>query len=140
MFGKLFNSAKKVQNKNVMEAIVAGALLTAAADGTIERAETDKLSKLLQANDLLDAFRGREITKTIAKYENILEADFGIGKKKMLDEIADIAENDDHAQEVLLTMLAIAKSDGEVEPEEHAVIMEVCRTLRLDPKEFGLVA
>lgn len=138
MFGKLFNSAKKVQNKNVMEAIVAGALLTAAADGTIERSETDKLSKLLQANDLLDAFRGREITKTIAKYENILEADFGIGKKKMLDEISDIADNDDHAQEVLLTMLAIAKSDGEVEPEELTVMQEVCRTLRLDPKEYGL--
>lgn len=139
MLGNIFNKAKKVQNKNVMEAIVAGALLTAAADGTIERSETDKLTKLLQANDLLEAFRGREITKTITKYENILEADFGIGKKKMLDEIADIADNDDHAQEVLLTMLAIAKADGEVEPEEHAVIMEVCRTLRLDPKEYGLV-
>jgi tellurite resistance protein TerB len=140
MFGNLFNKAKKVQNKNVMEAIVAGALLTAAADGTIERAETDKLSKLLNANDLLEAFRGREITKTIAKFENILDADFGIGKKKMLDEIADIADNDDHAQEVLLTMLAISKADGEMEDEEKAVILEVCRTLRLDPREYGLAA
>jgi tellurite resistance protein TerB len=138
MFANLFKNAKKIQNKQVMEAIVAGALLCAAADGTIERAETDKLGKLLQANDLLDAFRGREITKTIAKYENILEADFGIGKKKMLDEIADIAENDDHAQEVLLTMLAISKSDGEIEPEEKAVMLEVCRVLRLDAKEYGL--
>lgn len=138
MLGNIFNKAKKVQNRNVMEAIVAGALLTAAADGTIERNETDKLTKLLQANDLLDAFRGRELTKTITKYENILEADFGIGKKKMLDEIADIADNDDYAQEVLLTMLAIAKSDGEIEPEEQTVILEVCRTLRLDPKEYGL--
>lgn len=140
MFGNLFNKAKKVQNKNVMEAIVAGALLTAAADGTIERAETDKLSKLLNANDLLEAFRGREIAKTIAKYENILDADFGIGKKKMLDEIADIADNDDHAQEVLLTMLAISKADGEMEDEEKTVILEVCRTLRLDPREYGLAA
>lgn len=140
MFGNLFNKAKKVQNKNVMEAIVAGALLTAAADGTIERAETDKLSKLLNANDLLEAFRGREIAKTITKYENILDADFGIGKKKMLDEIADIADNDDYAQEVLLTMLAISKSDGEIEDEEKAVILEVCRTLRLDPREYGLAA
>ena len=138
MFGNLFNKAKKVQNKNVMEAIVAGALLTAAADGTIERGETDKLTKLLQANDLLEAFRGREITKTITKYENILDADFGIGKKKMMDEIADIADNDDHAQEVLLTMLAIAKAHGEIEDEERTVILEVCRTLRLDPKEYGL--
>lgn len=138
MFGNLFNKAKKVQNRNVMEAIVAGALLTAAADGTIERSEMDKLTKLLQANDLLEAFRGRELTKTISRYENILDADFGIGKKKMMDEIADIADNDDHAQEVLLTMLAIAKADGEIEDEERVVIMEVCRALRLDPKEYGL--
>ena len=58
----------------------------------------------------------------------------------MLDEIADIADNDDHAQEVLLTMLAIAKADGEIEPEEHTVMLEVCRTLRLDPREYGLAA
>lgn len=137
MFGKLFNSAKKVQNKNVMEAIVAGALLIAFADGSLERSELDKMSKLLQANDLLEAFRGREITKTITKYENVLDADFGVGKKKMLDEIADISDNDDHAQEVLLTMIAIAKADGEIEEPEVSVIKEVCRTLRLDPKEFG---
>jgi tellurite resistance protein TerB len=139
MFGGLFNKAKKVQNKNVMEAIVAGALLVAAADGEIKRAETDKLTKLLQANDLLDAFRGRELTRTITKFESILEADFGVGKKKMLDEISDISDNDDHAQEVLLTMLAIAKSDGNVEDVEKGVILEVCRALRLDPKEYGLV-
>lgn len=138
MLGNLFNKARKVQNRNVMEAIVAGALLTAAADGTIERSETEKLTKLLQANDLLEAFRGRELAKTIARFENILEADFGVGKKKMLDEIADIADNDDYAEEVLLTMLAISKADGEIEPEEKAVILDVCRTLRLDPKEYGL--
>lgn len=132
------SKAKKVQNKNIMEAIVAGALLVAAADGTIERSELDKLNKLLQANDLLEAFRGRELSKTITRFENILDADFGVGKKKMLDEIADIADNDDHAEEVLLTMLAISKADGEIEPEEKAVILEVCKVLRLDPKEYGL--
>lgn len=140
MFGKLFKSAKKVQNQDVMEAIVAGSLLVAAADGTIERAETDKLSKLLQANDLLDSFGARDISKAVTKYTNILEADFGLGKKKMLDEIADISDNDDFCQEVMLTMMAISKSDGEIEPEELSVMNEVCRALRLDPKEYGLVA
>lgn len=138
MLGKLFNKAKTVQNKNVMEAIIAGAMLTAAADGTIEKTEMEKLNKLLQANDLLEPFRGREITKTIQKFENILDADFGIGKKKMLDEIADIADNDDHAEEVLLTMLAIAKADGDLEEEEKAVALEVCKVLRLDAKAYGL--
>lgn len=138
MLGNLFNRAKKIQNRNVMEAIVAGALLVAAADGTIEKSELEKMTKLLQANDNLEAFKGREINKVISKFESVLEADFGVGKKRMLDEISDIADNDDHAQEVLLTMLAVSKADGEVEPEEKAVILEVCRALRLDPKDYGL--
>jgi tellurite resistance protein len=37
MFGKFLKSAKKVQNQNLMEAIIAGTMLVAAADGEIEK-------------------------------------------------------------------------------------------------------
>lgn len=138
MFGKLFGKAKKVQNKNIMEAIVAGALLVAAADGEIGREEIEKLEKLLNANDLLEAFRGSELRKVMAKFTSVLEADFGVGRKKMLDEISDIADNADHAEEVILTMLAIAKADGEIEDTERKVLVDVCKVLRLNPSNFDL--
>lgn len=140
MLGKLFKSAKKVQNQNLMEAIVAGAMLVAAADGTVERAEVDKLDKLLTSNDNLSAFKPAEIRKVIARYQNVLEADFGVGQQKMMKELADISDNHDHCEEVFLNMLAIAKADGEIEPEEKTVLLKVARNLGVNPDEYGLAA
>jgi tellurite resistance protein TerB len=40
---------KKVENRDLMEAIVGGCLLVAAADGEIEKEETAKLDQLLRS-------------------------------------------------------------------------------------------
>lgn len=138
MFGKLLKSAKKVNNQNLMEAIVAGAMLVAAADGTVEKSELDKLDKLLTSNENLEAFKPADIRKVMSRYQNILEADFGVGQQKMLKELAEISDNTDHCEEVFLNMLAIAKSDGEIEPEEKAVLVKVARSLGISLDEFGL--
>ena len=138
MFGNLFNKAKKIENKNIMEAVVAGCLLVAAADGSMSGEESLKMEKLLNANDLLEAFRGNEISKVVQRYTNILDADFGVGQKKMLDQIEEIANNPDHCEEVMLAMLAVAKSDGDVSDVEKAVLTKVASTLRLRLADFGL--
>jgi tellurite resistance protein TerB len=138
LFSKFVKSTKKIENKNVMEATVGACLLIAAADGTIERSETDKMEKLISVNPKLEAFKGRPIKDTITRYTGMLEADFNYGKKKMLDEISDIADNSDDAEEVLYMALAISKSDGEMEPEELAVLKEIARVLALNINDFGI--
>lgn len=138
MFGKFIKSAKKVQNENLMQAIVAGAMLTAAADGTIEKSERDKLDKLLTSNPQLEAFKPAEIRKVMQRYENMLDADFMVGKQKMMKEIADISDNSDHCEEVFLNMLAISKADGEIEDAELTVIREVARYLGISLEQYGL--
>ncbi|MDA7135188.1 hypothetical protein PJ021_17315 [Escherichia coli] len=53
MFGKLFGKKvasakvelKKVENRDLMEAIIGGCLLVSAADGEIEKEETAKLDR-----------------------------------------------------------------------------------------------
>jgi tellurite resistance protein TerB len=138
MFGKFLKGAKKVSNQNLMEAIVAGTMLVASADGTVEKSELDKLDKLLTSNDNLSAFKPAEIRKVISRYQNILEADFGVGQAKMMKELADISDNSDHCEEVFLNMLAIAKADGEIEPEEKTVLTKVARSLGVSLDEYGL--
>lgn len=138
MFNKLFKTAKKVNNQNLMEAIVAAAMLVAAADGTVEKSELDKLDKLLTSNDNLSAFKPADIRKVVSRYQNVLEADFGVGQQKMLKELADISDNQEHCEEVFLNMLAIAKSDGEIEPDEKVVLAKVARSLGISLDEYGL--
>jgi tellurite resistance protein TerB len=138
MFGKFLKSAKKVQNQNVLEAIVAGSLLVAAADGEIEKKETDKLEKLLANNDSLSAFKPAEIRKLVDRYSGILEADFRVGKLKLLKEIGDISDNADQSEEVFVNALAIAESDGEIEPEELKILKEIGRTLGVNLSNYDL--
>lgn len=137
-FAKLTKSAKQVQNANLMEAIVAGCMLVAAADGTVEKSELDKLDKLLTSNDSLSAFKPADIRKVISRYQNVLEADFGVGQAKMLKEIGEISDNAEDCEQVFLNMIAIAKSDGEIEPAELTALTKVARSLGISLEEYGL--
>lgn len=131
----MFRSAKKVENRDLMEAIIGGNLLIAAADGEIEKEETSKVERLVRSNDNLKHF-GSEIPKAIQKFTDWLESDFDLGRARIIKEIQQVAHNDNHVQEVMLNMLAIAKADGEIEPGEQRVIEEIARELgfRLTPE------
>jgi len=136
-FGAANAELKKVENRDLMEAIVAGSLLVAAADGDIGEDELVSLEKLIASNDALAHFGG-EINKTIAKFETMLEAGPRIGKMKILKEIADIKNNPEEAEEVFLTMLTIAEADGEIDDKEMAVLKEVGSKLGIRISDYGI--
>jgi tellurite resistance protein TerB len=137
-FNKLTKSAKSVAKQNVLEAIVAASVLVAAADGEIEKKETEKLEKMLANNDSLSSFSKTEIQRLVGKYSGTVETDFRMGKIKMLKEIEDIAENPGDAEEVFVTAISIAESDGEIEPKELTILVEIGRRLGLSLKDYGI--
>ncbi|MFA6199130.1 MAG: TerB family tellurite resistance protein [Bacteroidales bacterium] len=142
MFGNVFNKfkngAKKVQNKELMEAIVAGVMLVGMADGSIGQSESEKIEKLLAKNENLDGFKPSEIREVMTKYEGILDADFMVGQQKMMKEITEISGNSEQAEEVFLNVLAVAKADGEVDEKEKAVLVKVGSALRINLKDYGV--
>ncbi len=140
LFSKLTKSAKSVAKQNVFEAIVAASVLVAAADGEIEKKESEKLEKMLGNNDSLSSFKKTEIQRLVAKYSATVETDFRMGKLKMMKEIEDISENATDAEEVFVTALAIAEADGEIEPKEFEVLAEIGRRLGLNLKDYGIDA
>ena len=126
---------KKVENRDLMEAIVGGCLLVAAADGEIEKEETAKLDQLLRSNPRLSHY-GNEITALITRFTEQLEAGFRVGRMNILREIEDIKNDPKEAEEVFVNMLTIAESDGEIEPEEQKVLEEVGRRLGLRVEDY----
>ncbi|MCW2484730.1 tellurite resistance TerB family protein [Candidatus Symbiopectobacterium sp. NZEC127] len=138
-FGKKVAAAKvelkKVENRDLMEAIVGGCLLVAAADGEIEKEETDKLDQLLRSNPQLGHY-GNEITQTISRFTEQLQAGFRVGRMNILREIDDIKNSPKDAEEVFVNMLTIAEADGEIEPEEQKVLEEVGRRLGLRIEDY----
>ena len=137
-FSKLGRSAKSVAKQNVFEAIVAASVLVAAADGEIEKKESEKLEKMLSNNDSLSSFKKTEIQRLVAKYTGVVETDFRMGRLKMMKEIEDIAENANDAEEVFVTALSVVESDGEIEPKELEVLSEIGRRLGLNLKDYGI--
>lgn len=145
MLGKLFRqkaqqaqaSAAKFENRDLMEAVVGGALLIAAADGEIEDSELESLDKLIQTNEKLAHF-GSEISSTINRFHGMLDASFRMGKVKILREIADINSDEEAKEEAFVTMVAIAEADGEIDSDEEAVLTEIGRKMGINVKEYGL--
>lgn len=139
LFGKKVAAAKvelkKVENRDLMEAIVGGCLLVSAADGEIEKEETSKLDQLIRSNPRLGHF-GNEITSTINRYTEQLEAGFRVGRMNILREIDDIKNDPKEAEEVFVNMLTIAEADGQIEPEEQKVLEEVGRRLGLRVEDY----
>lgn len=128
---------KKLENKDLMEAIVGGCLLVAYADGDCSDEEILNLDGLIQSNPALSHF-GSEITNTINTFEQQLKTGFRVGKLKIMREIKDIKNNPEDAEEVFINMITIAEADGEVDEKETAVLKEVGQALGQRLSDYGL--
>lgn len=145
MFGigkKLFGAkraVKKLENRDLMQAIVGGCLLVAAADGEISKNESAQVDLQIRANKNLEHF-GSEITNQVNLFTEQLQAGFRLGRMNIMREIADIKNNPLDAEEVFVNMLTVAEGDGNIGPEELKVLAEIGQALGLRVKDFGIDA
>lgn len=141
LFKKQANNAKveikKVENRDLMQAIVGAMVLVAYADGECEKEELAKIERLIAANDSLSHF-GSEITQTMGKYVEYMDAGPRLGTMKIMREIADIKNNAKDAEEVFVLAITIAEADGEIEPAELQVLAKLGRELGLRVQDFGI--
>ena len=139
---KLFGAkatVKKLENRDLMQAIVGGCLLVAAADGEISKNESAQVDLQIRANKNLEHF-GSEITNTVNLFTEQLQAGFRLGRMNIMREIADIKNNPLDAEEVFVNMLTVAEGDGSISPEEMKVLSEIGTQLGLRVKDFGIEA
>lgn len=132
-------AVKKLENRDLMQAIVGGCLLVAAADGEISKNEAAQIDIQIRANKNLEHF-GQEITATVNLFTEQLQAGFRLGRMNIMREIADIKNNLLDAEEVFVNMITVAEGDGSISPEELKVLAEVGVQLGLRPKDFGIEA
>ncbi|WP_136477025.1 tellurite resistance TerB family protein [Pseudomonas sp. DG56-2] len=145
MFGlkKLFGKGRearaalgKLENRDLLQAIVYGCFYVAAADGEIEPAELDKIDRLLRNEPKLQGF-GAELGNLIDK----AKADFNEGGPRIIRmnaerELADVAHTPRDAETVINFMLTIAESDGEIEPAEIEVLERAAAKLNVRLKDY----
>lgn len=137
MFGFLKGKAAEATQKfsgrtDFLEAVCAAAALVAAADGEIEDSEIKATMKAVSANKaLVGGFDQKMIEQTMEKM--LTRAGGGrVGRAGLWDEISEVLKNADMAEAVVLTALDVAEGDGEIEPQERAVLEKLAKMASVD--------
>ena len=128
-------SIKRLESKDLMEAMVGGCLLIAFADGDCEETELLKMDEVLRTSKSLEGY-GSELTDTINRFTARLKAGYIIGRAEILREINDVKGSQTEKEDVLLAMLTVAMSDGQIEPEEQKELTQVAQRLGLRIEDY----
>lgn len=145
MLGKLFGKKgreaqakiKKLENRDLAEALIGASLLIAAADGTIDDDEIMNLNAQLDAHPALQGF-GAEIGKMVDDFSRRLKTGFLIGKVQIMREIKDCAHDENEAEDIFVAAITIAQADGEIDEKEIAVLKEIGKVLGLNLATYGI--
>ncbi|MEU6610346.1 tellurite resistance TerB family protein [Streptomyces shenzhenensis] len=120
------------------DASMAMCALVAAADGTIDPAERQRVAQLIATNEVLQNFPADDLRRRFEENLNKLTADFDFGKVSVLQEIAKAKKKPAEARAVIQIGIVIGGADGDFDKTEQAVVREACFTLDLPPHEFDL--
>ncbi|MDH6696775.1 tellurite resistance TerB family protein [Streptomyces griseoviridis] len=120
------------------DASMAMCALVAAADGTIDPAERQRVAQLIASNEVLQNFPADDLRRRFEENLNKLTADFDFGKVSVLQEIAKAKKKPAEARAVVQIGIVIGGADGDFDKTEQAVVREACFALDLAPHEFDL--
>jgi len=128
----------RYKNKTFMEATVAGWAQVAAADGSIDASEKQKMIGFIQQSDALSVFKMEEVIAAFQSVVSKFEFDFSIGKAEAMTKINKIKGDDAQSRLLVRVCCVIGASDGDFDEKEIAMVRDICRELGLDPADFDL--
>ena len=124
----------KLANRDLMEAVVYGAIYVAAADGDLKESELSKVETILSNNPSLQGF-GAELSNTIDRAKTDFKSGARILRQNAEKELGDLAHSPAEALTVLNIMLTVAEADGEIEPAEMVALERSAKLLGLNLKD-----
>lgn len=143
MFGrikeKLAGAGARMSGRtDLLEATCAATALTAAADGDIEDSEVGSIMEALANHPTLStAFKASQIEQTADAM--LKRAKGGLmgrrGLQKEIEQAVGKSTSDD-LELILCVAIDVARSDGQIEPEELKVLGGIATTLRLDLRSY----
>ncbi|MFI0978169.1 tellurite resistance TerB family protein [Streptomyces sp. NPDC021093] len=138
MQSQLESKKNELKSGSFRDASMAMCALVAAADGTIDPSERQRVATLIATNDVLKNFPADDLQRRFNDYVGKLTADFAFGKVSILQEIAKAKKKPAEARAVIQIGIVIGGADGDFDKTEQAVVREACFALDLPPHEFDL--
>lgn len=136
--GSLRNQVIRFTNRTFLDAVVAGCALVAAADGTIDPAEKQKMVGFIQHSSELKVFTTAEVIAAFQESASAFEFDFEIGKIEALKKVARLKGNPEACRTMVRVCCIIGASDGNFDADEKKAVAGICKAVGLEPAEFDL--
>ncbi|MBF0613314.1 MAG: tellurite resistance TerB family protein [Magnetococcales bacterium] len=133
----LSQEMSRYKNKELMEGILAGCAMVAAADGSVSAEEKRKMLGFVQNSDALKVYDSNQVVDTFQRFVGKFEFDLAMGKAEALKTISKVKQSDE-ARLLVRVCCAIGSSDGNFDEKEKLVVREICRELNLQPADFDL--
>ena len=128
----------RLKNRNLLEGIIAGCLLVAAADGSITSVEKQKMLGFVQQSEPLKVFDAYQVIEIFEKYVSKLEFDYDMGRAEALVAIGRLAKHPDEAKLLVRIAKAVAGADSDLRPAEIEMLRTIAGELDLEPQEFSI--
>lgn len=128
----------RFKNRDMMEAVVAGCALVAAADGKIAAEEKQKMIGFLQNSPEMKVFKLDDVIASFNRHAGALEFDYQIGRIEALKTVGKMRKDPAAARLLVRVCCVIGASDGEFDMTERKVVREICGELGVDAAEFDL--
>jgi len=126
---------KKFRSKDLLQAIVAGSTMIAYADGAVNAEEKQKLLGYVRSSEQLSVFESDKVIESFTQYLSRFEFDATIAAGEALQKIAAFRGKPE-AELIVRVCLAIAKADGNIDPNEQQALAQISQSLGLDVKNF----
>lgn len=123
----------KLKNKDAAAASLAIVALVAGSDGEVEKSERKAGADFVRQGALFQAFDRPALASQLEGFYS--KATDLILKEDLYDVIRKV-RGTDAAASVVKVGIGIASADGEFEPQEKEVLIEVCKLLQLNPADF----
>ena len=121
-----------------MEAVVNGCVLVAAADGSVEASEKQKMAGFIERSNELKHFDMGEVIIVFQKAAADYESDDVLGKACALEKIRKVKANEEQARLLVRVVCAIGAADGDFDTQEKDMVTEIARELGLNPADFDI--
>lgn len=135
---ELTRQVSRFKNKKFMQGTVAVCARIAVASDGVSAEEKQKMIGFLRASDELKAFDTSEVIEFFNKLVTSFDFDIEIGKGETMKYILALKDQPEAAQLALRVGIAVAKSDGNFDPDEQRAVREIAIALGFEPAEFGL--
>jgi tellurite resistance protein TerB len=138
MQGQLMEKKTDLKSGAFRDASMAMCALVAAADGSVDPSERQRVASLIASNPVLQNFPANDLQQRFNGYVDQLTADFQFGKINVMQVIGKAKKKPTEARAVIQIGIVIGGADGNFDPTERQVVREVCNTLEIPPHEFDL--